>query len=162
MTRKEEVTGLIYKEESYAIIGACMAVYKDKGCGFLEPVYHECLQIEFEFRGIQFLSKPPHTLKYRDRTLLQTFSPDFLCYDKIILEIKAVSALVDEHRAQVLNYLAATACKLGLLVNFGHCPRIEYERLLPRTHEIADLHLNFRVFRVFRGQKMNFQTPLVS
>ena len=93
MTRKEEVTGLIYKEESYAIIGACMAVYKDKGCGFLEPVYHECLQIEFEFRGIQFLSKPPHTLKYRDRTLLQTFSPDFLCYDKIILEIKAVSAL---------------------------------------------------------------------
>jgi GxxExxY protein len=141
MTQNEEVTGLIYKEESYAIIGACMAVYKDKGCGFLEPVYHECLQIEFEFRAIPFLSKAPHTLKYRDRTLVQTFSPDFLCYDKIILEIKAVSALVDEHRAQVLNYLAAIGCKLGLLVNFGHCPRIEYERLLPRTHEAADLHL---------------------
>jgi GxxExxY protein len=141
MTRKEEVTGLIYKDESYAIIGACMAVYKDKGCGFLEPVYHECLQIEFEFRGILFVSKPSQTLKYRDRTLVQTFSPDFLCYDKIILEIKAVSALVDEHRAQLLNYLAATACKLGLLVNFGHCPRIEYERLLRRTHEAADLYL---------------------
>jgi GxxExxY protein len=141
MTRKEEVTGLIYKEESYAIIGACMAVYKNKGCGFLEPVYHECLQIEFEFRGIPFLSKPAHILKYRDRTLVRTFSADFLCYDKIILEIKAVSALVDEHRAQVLNYLAATACKLGLLVNFDHYPRIEHERLLPRTHEAADLHL---------------------
>ena len=68
-------------------------------------------------------------------------SSNFLCYDKIILEIKTVSALVDEHRAQVLNYLAASACKLGLLVNFGHYPRIEYERLLPRMHEVADLHL---------------------
>jgi GxxExxY protein len=141
MTRKEEATGLIYKEESYAIIGACMAAYKDKGCGFLEPVYHECLQIEFEFLGIPFLSKPAHTLNYRGRTLVQTFSTDFLCYDKIIREIKAVSALVDEHRAQVLNYVAASACKLGLLVNFGHYPRIEYERFLPRTHEVADLHL---------------------
>ena len=140
MTRKEQLTGLIYKEECYAIIGACMAVYKNKGCGFLEPVYHECVQIEFDFQAIPFLSKPPHTLKYRYRTLVQTFSPDFLCYDKIILEIKAVSALVDEHRAQVLNYLAATGSKLDLLVNFGHYPRIEYERLLPKTHEAADLH----------------------
>jgi GxxExxY protein len=72
MTRKEEVTGLIYKEESYPIIGACFAVYKDKGCGFLEPVYHECLGIEFESQGISFLSKPLQTLQYRGRTLLQT------------------------------------------------------------------------------------------
>ena len=122
MTRKEEVTGLIYKEESYAIIGACFAVYKDKGCGFLEPVYHECLEIEFESQGIPF-------------------APDFLCYDKIIVEIKAVSALVDEHRAQVLNYLSATGCELALLVNFGHYPRLEYERLLPRKLELADLRL---------------------
>ncbi len=71
MTRKEdEKTELIYKEESYAIIGACMAAYKDKGCGFLEPVYHECLAIEFEFRGIPFLSKPPQTLQYRSSTEL--------------------------------------------------------------------------------------------
>ena len=124
MTRKGEEPELIYKEESYAIVGACMAVYKDKGCGFLEPAYHECLAIEFEFRGIPFLSKPPQTLQYRGRTLVQTFSPDFLCYEKIILEIKAWSALVDEHRAQILNYLSATDCKLGLLVNFGHYPRL--------------------------------------
>jgi GxxExxY protein len=141
MTRKEEVTGLIYKEESYAVIGACMAVYKDNGCGFLEPVYHECLAIEIEFRGIPFLSKPPQTLQYRGRTLVQTFSPDFLCYEKIILEIKAVSALVDEHRAQVLNYLSATGCKLGLLVNFGHYPKLQYERLLPRHQEPVNLRL---------------------
>ncbi len=118
MTQKE-ITGLIYKEESYAIIGACFAVYKDKGCGFLEPVYHECLEIEFESQGLPFLSKPPQTLQYRGRTLLRTFSPNFLCCDKIILEIKAVSALVDEHRAQVLNYLSATSCKLALLVFCG-------------------------------------------
>jgi GxxExxY protein len=139
MTRKEEEPELIYKEESYAIIGACFAVYKDKGCGFLEPVYHECLQIEFEFQTIPFRSKPPHTLQYRGRTLIQTFSPDFICYDKILLELKAVSALCDEHRAQVLIYLSATGCRLGLLVHFGHYPRLEYERLLPRKHESVDL-----------------------
>ena len=139
MTRKEE--GLIYKEESYAIIGACMAVYKSKGCGFLEPVYHECLAIEFEIRGIPFASKPLQTLQYRGRTLVQTFAPDFVCYHKIILEIKAASALVDEHRAPVLNYLSATGCELALLVSFGHYPRLEYERLLSRKPEPADLRL---------------------
>ena len=141
MTRKEEVTGLIYKEESYAIIGACMAVYKDKGCGFLEPVYHECLTIEFEIRGIPFISKALQTLLYRGRTLVQTFSPDFLCYEKVIVEIKAVSALVDEHRAQELNYLSATGCKLGLLVNFGHYPKLQHERLLSRYQEPVNLRL---------------------
>ena len=141
MTQKEESRELIYKAESYAIIGACFAVYKDKGCCFLEPVYHECLEIEFESHGIPFLSKPPQTLQYRGRTLVQTFSPDFICYEKIIVEIKAVSALVDEHRAQVLNYLSATGCELALLVNFGHYPRLEYERLLPRKSEPANLRL---------------------
>jgi len=141
MTRKEESRELIYKAESYAIIGACFAVYKDKGCGFLEPVYHECLGIELESQSIPFLSKPLPTLQYRGRTLLQTFAPDFLCYDKIILEIKAASALIDEYRAQILNYLSATGCQLALLVNFGHYPRLEYERLLPRKSEPADLRL---------------------
>jgi len=141
MTRKEENAELIYKDESYAIIGACFAVYKDKGCGFHEPVYHECMEIEFESQAIPFLSKQTQTLQYRGRTLIQTFSPDFLCHEKIVLEIKAVSGLVDEHRAQVLNYLAATGCKLGLLVNFGHYPRLECERLLPRKYETADLRL---------------------
>jgi len=113
MTRKEEEkVELIHKEQSYVIIGACMAAYKDKGCGFLDPVYHECLAIEFEIRGIPFLSKPPQTLQYRGRALVQTFSPDFLCYEKIILEIKAVSALVDEHRAQRNGLQVRIACKL--------------------------------------------------
>jgi len=116
-----------------------MAVYKDKECGFLEPVYHECLEIELELQRIPFLSKAPQTLQYHARTLVQTLTPDFLCYGKIILEIKAVSALVHEHRVQLLNYLSATGCKLGLLVNFGHYPKLEYERLLSRQKESPDV-----------------------
>src|SRR5712692_10141787 len=141
MTRNEEKLQLIYKDERYTIIGTCFAVYKDKGCGFLEPVYHECLEIELELQRIPFQSKAPQTLQYRGRTLVQTFTPDFVCYDNIIVELKAVSALVDEHRAQPLNYPRATGCKLGLLVNFGHYPRMEYQRLLSRSQEVADVYL---------------------
>jgi len=86
----------------------------------------------WNFNGFRFSQSRPQTLQYRGRTLVQTFTPDFVCYDKIILEIKAVSQLIDEHRAQVLNYLAATGCKLGLIVNFGRYPRMEYERLLAK------------------------------
>ena len=141
MTRIAEKTPLIWKEESYAIIGACFAVYREKGCGFLEPVFHECLEIEFNLQGIPFLSKPPQTFQYRGRTLVQTFTPDFICYDKIILEIKAVSKLADEHRAQLLNYLSATGSELGLLANFGHYPRLEHERLVNRKQEPEDVYL---------------------
>jgi GxxExxY protein len=121
---------IIFKEESYAIIGACFEVYNEKGSGFLEPVYQECLQIEFEYQRIPAIAKPALTLSYRGRTLLQTYQADFVCYGKIIVELKAVSALVDEHRAQLLNYLHATGFQLGLLVNFGHHPRLEYERIV--------------------------------
>jgi len=139
MTRTEEKAELIYKDESYAIVGASFAVYKNKGCGFLEPVYHECLEIELELQRIPFQSKAPQAVQYRGRTLVQRFTPDFVCYDNIVVVIKAVSALVDEHRAQLLNYLSATDCKLGLLVNFGHYPKLEYERLLPRQRESPDV-----------------------
>jgi len=120
---------IIFKEESYAIIGACFEAYNDKGCGFLEPVCQECLHIELEHQRIPAIAKPALTLSYRGRTLLQTYQADFVCYGKIIVELKAVSALVDEHRAQLLNYLHATGFQLGLLVNFGHHPRLEYERI---------------------------------
>jgi GxxExxY protein len=121
---------IVYEKESYAIIGACFNVYKAMGCGFLEPVYQECLDIEFEFQGIPFLSQQELKLKYRERELKQRYKPDFVCYDKIIVELKAVSKVTDEHRAQVLNYLYATGLKLGLLVNFGHYPKLEYERIV--------------------------------
>ena len=141
MTRKEEKAELIYKDESYAIIGACFAVYRDKGCGFLEPFYHELLEIELEFQRIPFWSKPPQTLHISRPHIGSNIPSGFRLLRKIILEIKAVSQLCDEHRAQVLNYLSATSCKLGRLVNFGHYPRLEYERLLPKSQEIVDLRL---------------------
>lgn len=119
---------IIYKEESYKIIGACFEVYKNKGFGFLEAVYDECLAIEFELQNIPFISKPKIQLEYKGKLLNQYFEPDFVCYDKIIVELKAVSNLVNEHRGQTINYLHATNYELALLVNFGHYPKLEYER----------------------------------
>lgn len=121
---------LIYKDESYKIIGACFEVYKLKGIGYTEPVYQECLAYEFELQGIPFVSQPTLELEYKGKILEQTFKPDFICYGKIVLELKALEKLVDPHRAQVLNYLNATGFELGLLVNFGHFPKLEYERLV--------------------------------
>ena len=129
------MTEIIYKAESYAIIGACFEVYNEKGCGFLEPVYQECVGIEFEYQRIPAIPKPSLTLSYRGRILIQTYEPDYVCFGKIIVELKAVSTLIDEHRAQLLNYLHATDFELGLLVNFGHYPKLEYERIA-RTQRI--------------------------
>ncbi|HEY2951302.1 MAG TPA: GxxExxY protein [Verrucomicrobiae bacterium] len=120
---------IIYKDESYEIMRACFNVHNDKGGGFTEPLYQECLEIEFDYLKIPFAPQKPIALSYRGRPLKHKFQPDFICYDKIIVEIKAVSALVDEHRAQVINYLNATGFSLGLLINFGSYPKVEYERL---------------------------------
>jgi len=121
---------LVYKDESYKIMGACFQVYKEMGCGFLEAVYQECLAMEFGLQGIPFVTQQQLVLMYKGKTLQQTYKPDFICYDKLIVEIKAVSELANEHRAQVHNYLKATGYKLGLLVNFGHYPKIESERIV--------------------------------
>ena len=121
---------LLYETESYQILGACFEVYKDKGCGFLEAVYQECLEIEFEIQGILFVPQTELKLAYKGRQLVQIYRPDFVLYDKIILEIKAVSALADEHRAQLHNYLKATGYRVGLLVNFAHYPTVEHERII--------------------------------
>lgn len=121
---------LIYPKESYAIMGACFNVYKDKGCGFTEPIYQECMEIELEYQAIPFHAQKRMKLVYRGKELKHTFKPDFICYDKIVVELKSVSQLIDEHRAQVLNYLNATGYQLGLLVNFGHYPKVEYERII--------------------------------
>ena len=121
---------IVFKEESYAIIGACFEVYKDKGCGFYEPVYQEYLGIEFEHCRIPAIAQQGLSLEYRGRILSQKYFTDFVCYDKIIVEQKAVTELADEHRAQVLNYLKAGGFKLGLLVSFGHYPKLQYERIV--------------------------------
>ncbi len=121
---------VLFKDESYRIVGACFEVYKQNGCGFLEAVYQECLEIEFQLQAIPFTPQPPLLLAYKGLHLRQKYQPDFICYEKILLEIKAVSHLDDQHRAQVHNYLKATGLRLGLLVNFGHYPLIEHERII--------------------------------
>jgi GxxExxY protein len=121
---------ILYPDESYAIMGACFEVYKDKGCGFVEPVYQECLDIEFSLCGIPFQSQPELPLDYKGHRLQQVYKPDFVCHATIIVELKAVSKLIDEHRAQVHNYLKAANMRLGLLINFGHYPLIEHERIV--------------------------------
>ncbi|MHC4906526.1 MAG: GxxExxY protein [Planctomycetota bacterium] len=120
---------IIYKEECYAIQGAVFEVYREMGCGFLEAVYQECLLQEFQIRQIPFAAQPVLELSYKGQQLEQVYRPDFVCYDKIIVELKAVKDIGSEHQAQVLNYLKATDMKLGLLVNFGAFPKATICRL---------------------------------
>ncbi len=121
---------LLFTEESYKIIGAAFEVYREKCCGFVEPVYQECLEIELQLQAIPFVAQKPLKLEYKGRQLRSVYLPDFICFDKIVVEIKAVTELTDEHRAQVLNYLKATGLKLGLLINFGHFPKAQVERII--------------------------------
>jgi GxxExxY protein len=100
------------------------------GCGFLEAVYQECLEVELAAQGIPFRPQAEIGLAYKGRPLAQTYKADFICFDRIIIEIKAVRAFDDLPRAQLQNYLRATGLKLGLLVNFGHYPKLEYERIV--------------------------------
>lgn len=86
---------IVYKEESYKIVGACFEVYKQKGCGFSESVYQECLAIEFQLQEIPFLEQPKMRLEYKGKILNQYFQPDFVCYKKIIIEIKALPAIIE-------------------------------------------------------------------
>ncbi len=121
---------LVYKEESYKIVGACFEVYNEMGCGFVEPVYQECLEMELELQQIPFDRKVELLLQYKGRPLRQRYIPDFICYGKIIVELKAVSAVLNEHRAQVHNYLTSTGYKLGLLINFCSFPNLFFERIV--------------------------------
>lgn len=119
---------LFLEDETYAIRGACFEVYKEKGNGYLEEVYQECLEIELEMQGIPFVAQPGLALTYKGRPMKKKYVPDFIVYGQVIVELKVVEALHDKHRAQILNYLNCTGLKVGLLVNFGHFPRVEIER----------------------------------
>ncbi len=120
----------LFEDESYKIRGAIFSVYKEMGAGFLESVYQECLAREFRLQGIPFVEQQTISLFYKGEQLIQTYKPDFVCYGQIIIEIKAVKDLCNEHRAQIQNYLKATGIRLGFLVNFGHFPKAEIERII--------------------------------
>ena len=118
----------LYKDEAFRIRGAVFQVYRAMGAGFLEAVYQECLALEFAKRGVSFEASRPLALSYMGEPLRQTYVADFVCYDAIIIELKAVRTLAPEHRAQTINYLRASGMKLGLLVNFGATPLVQIER----------------------------------
>jgi len=120
---------LVYKEESYNIIGACMDVHSELGPGFLEAIYHEALLLELENRNIPYETNVKLRVSYKGKNLKKSYYADVICYGKIILELKAMEGLVSEHESQVINYLTATNYKLGLLINFGS-KSLQYKRLV--------------------------------
>ena len=126
----ESVVEILFKQESYRIVGACFEVYNEMGCGYLEQVYQECLEIEFAEMQIPFVAQQQLKLNYKNHCLKSMYVPDAICNEQIIVELKAVKELSDEHRAQVHNYLKGTGFRLGLLVNFGHYPKLQHERIV--------------------------------
>lgn len=116
-------------KKTYAIIGAAMEVHKELGSGFLEAVYQEALEKEFINQGIPHSSQPLVRICYKGQPLKKTYQPDFICFDDVILEIKAMDKLSGLEQAQVINYLKATSLKVGLLINFGS-KSLEHKRMV--------------------------------
>jgi GxxExxY protein len=126
----EKHENMLFADEAFRIQGAVFEVSRQMGTGFLEAVYQECLALEFAAPGITFVASPPLVLAYKGQPLKQSHGPDFVCFDRVIVELKVVRELAPEHRAQVLNYLRATGLRLGLLVNCGCAPKARVKRLV--------------------------------
>jgi len=118
-----------FKQETYNIIGACMEVHRNLGRGFLEAIYQEALEIEFSERGIPYNREKLIDVFYKDRMLSKKYIADFICYDEIIIELKALEEINNEHISQLINYLSATNKKIGLIVNFG-ANSLQYKRIV--------------------------------
>ena len=128
--RSKDSDGIIYKEESYQIRGAVYEVHWEMGCGFLEAVYQECLQKELHLRGIPFEAQKALPIQHKGNELSLKYVPDLICFGKIIVEIKAMKDIYPEHKAQLLNYLKATALRVGMLVNFGAHPKVQIVKMI--------------------------------
>ena len=122
---------ILYKDEAYKIIGCAMKVHAELGCGFLEAVYQEALEIMFAKNGIPYQREPRLQIDFMGQILKKTYSPDFICYDKIIVELKAQNELIGINRAQTISYLCASKMSLGLLINFG-AEHLQHERFVRR------------------------------
>src|SRR5574344_2405950 len=119
---------ILFEERTHSIINACMNVHNELGNGFLEPVYQSALALEFGFQDIPYTREYKISVFYRGLKLDHKYIADFICYDSIIVELKAASCLVKAHKAQVINYLAAMDYKIGLLINFGQ-NSLKWERI---------------------------------
>jgi GxxExxY protein len=120
---------MVRDEKTYKIIGAALEVHKELGCGFLENVYQAALGEEFGVQEIPYKSQPVVQIFYKGKPLNKTYQPDFVCFDEVIVEIKAISGLSGIEEAQLINYLKATGLKVGLLINFG-AKSLEHKRLV--------------------------------
>jgi GxxExxY protein len=123
------MTEIIFKNESYLIIGACMEVHKKLGAGFLESVYAEALGLEFKKFNIPYEREKKLTIFYDNKPLSKYFKADFVCYESIIIELKSLKCLNEADQRQTKNNVKATQFKLGLLINFG-TPSLSYERIV--------------------------------
>jgi len=123
------MSALLYNEDSYKIIGLCMAVHKELGKGFNEIVYGDALEIEFKNNNVTYSRETTFNINYKGNLLPHKYKADFIIDNKIVLEIKAISSLTDSHIKQTLNYLAASKLKLGLLINFGE-DSLKYKRVI--------------------------------
>jgi GxxExxY protein len=121
---------LIYKEEVYSIVGAAMDVHRELGSGFLESVYQEALEMELAHHKIPFEAQKSIRIIYKGETLKKEFIADLICFEQILVELKAQESLSGKEEAQILNYLKATGIKLGLVINFGSHPKLEWKRLV--------------------------------
>ncbi len=124
------MTELLLKEEVYAIAGAAMAVYNELGPGFLEAVYHEAMEIELRQRAIAFDTHVPLPIVYKGRQLHKQYEADLIVFDQVIVELKALKGLTGLEQAQLLNYLKATGNRVGVLLNFGSYPKLEWKRMV--------------------------------
>ena len=126
--------GLLHENETYSIIGAAMTVHKELGHGFLEAIYQEALEKEFKLKSIPYKREIPLKIFYKNEPLEKLYIADFICYEKIIVELKATSEITNDHHGQIMNYLSATKLELGLLINFGK-KSLEHKRII-RTNPL--------------------------
>ena len=124
------VSDLILKDEVYAVVGAAIEVHRELGPGFLESIYQEAMEIELKARKIPFVPQLPISVRYKDVTLKRQYFADLVCFEQIVVEIKALDRLSGTEQAQVLNYLKGTGFPVGILINFGNHGRLQWKRLV--------------------------------
>ena len=121
---------LILKDEVYAVVGAAIDVHRELGPGFLESIYQEAMEIELKTKSIPFVAQHPITVRYKGLTLNKKYFPDLVCFEQIIVEIKALDHLSGTEQSQLLNYLKVTGFSVGILINFGNHGKLEWKRLV--------------------------------